>query len=404
MAPHYPIAALGHLPLQDDDAAPGASRSHAPLAAARRLGDFDFHHNGIGFLRFFFASLVVWSHAFNLGGFGIDPLSALTKGVEDGGTIAVDGFFVLSGFLIARSFERTAHLGRYLWHRALRIFPGFWVCLAVVAFGAAPVLYVHERATLAGFFTAPNSPLTYLSSNALLVMNQYNIGGLLASAPVPLLFNHSLWTLQYEFLCYLMVGALGTLVLATRRPAIFLIPLGVCFALFAAASWYRGLEQVPTPLRAFELYTFFAIGMCAYAFRDRVPVRGSLAVLSLVLVAATVATRAYGLVLPFALSYLTLYAAMALPLRDFDRRCDLSYGIYIYAFPISQLLTAFGAARVGFMGYFSAAYLMSLAFAAASWFGIEKRFLALKDAVFTSKLRSNVRIPLREGSSRAVLP
>lgn len=339
-----------------------------------------------------------------MGGFGVDPLFALTKGAEDAGSVAVDCFFVLSGFLIGRSFERTAHLGRYLWHRALRIFPGFWACLVLVAFGVAPILYVHERATLAGFFGAPNSPWTYIGSNALLVMNQYNVAGLLANAPVPLLFNHSLWTLQYEFLCYLMVGALGTLVLATRRPALFLVPLGICYALFAAASWHLGLEPVRTPVRAFELYTFFAIGICAYAFRDRVPIRGSFALLSLVLIACTIATRAYGLVLPFALSYLTLYVAMVLPLRDFDRRCDLSYGIYIYAFPIAQALTAFGAARVGFMGYLSAAYFISLAFAAASWFGIEKRFLALKNAVFTSKLRSNVRIPLREGSSRAVLP
>ncbi|HEX3671626.1 MAG TPA: acyltransferase [Candidatus Cybelea sp.] len=404
MAPHYPIAALGRLPLQDDGAAAGAPRSHAPLAAPRRLGDFDFRHNGIGFLRFFFASLVVWSHAFTLGGFGVDPLFALTKGAEDGGSVAVDCFFVLSGFLIARSFERTAHLGRYLWHRALRIFPGFWACLVVVAFGVAPILYAHERASLAGFLSPPNSPWTYLGSNAMLVMNQYNIAGLLANAPVPLLFNHSLWTLQYEFLCYLMVGALGTLVLATRRPAIFLVPLVVCFALFAAASWHLGLEPVRTPVRAFELYTFFAVGICAYAFRDRVPLRGSFALLSVLLIACTITTRAYVVVLPFALSYLTLYVAMVLPVRDFDRRCDLSYGIYIYAFPISQLLTALGAARVGFVGYFSAAYLISLWFAAASWFGIEKRFLALKNAALTSKLWDRVRVPLREGSSRAVLP
>ncbi len=402
LAPDHPVAALGHLPFQ------GAGPVVRPSDSSRRLSDFDFSHNGIGFLRFFFASLVVWSHAFNLGGFGIDPLSAFTKGVEDGGTIAVDGFFVLSGFLIARSFERTGHLGRYLWHRALRIFPGFWACLVVVAFGFAPLVYVHERATLAGFFAGPNSPWTYLSSNALLVMNQYDIGGLLAGAPVPLLFNHSLWTLQYEFLCYLMVGALGTLVLVMRKPALFLLPLGLCFALFAAASWYRSLEQVPTALRAFELYTFFAIGLCAYVFRERLPVRGSLACLSLLLVAATIATRAYGLVLPFALSYLTLYVAMFLPLRDFDKRCDLSYGIYIYAFPISQLSTAFGVAREGFMAYLGLAYFASLAFAAASWFGIEKRSLALKNSVFSRDVRpqlgDRVRIPVREGASRTVIP
>jgi peptidoglycan/LPS O-acetylase OafA/YrhL len=339
----------------------------------------------------------VWSHAFNLGGFGIDPLSALTKGVEDAGTIAVDGFFLLSGFLITRSFEGTGNLGRYIWHRALRIFPGFWTCLAVVAFAFAPLVFAHERGTLAGFFAGPASPTSYVTSNALLAMRQYNIGGLLATAPVPLLFNHSLWTLQYEFLCYLMVGALGTLLVMTRKPASFLLPLVGCLALFAAASWWRGLEQVPTSLRTLELYTFFAIGACAYLYRDRIPIRGSIAVLSLLLIAATLATRVYGAVLPFALSYLTIYAAMRLPLRDFDKRFDLSYGIYIYAFPISQLLTAFGATAFGFAAYFTAAYAGSIVLAAASWFGIEKRALALKN------LGDNVRIPSGERAPRPVL-
>lgn len=337
----------------------------------------------------------MWSHAFSLGGFGIDPLSALTKGVEDVGTIAVDGFFLLSGFLITRSFEGTGNLGRYIWHRALRIFPGFWACLAVVAFAFAPLVFAHERGTLAGYFAGPDSPWWYVASNALLVMRQYNIGGLLATAPVPLLFNHSLWTLQYESLCYLMVGALGTLLAITRRPASFLVPLVGCLALFVAASWWRGLEQVPTSLRAVELYSFFAIGACAYLYRDRIPIRGSIAVLSLLLIAVTLPTRIYGTVLPFALSYVTIYAAMRLPLRDFDKRCDLSYGIYIYAFPISQLLTAFGATAFGFTAYFTAAYAGSIILAAGSWFGIEKRTLALKSLSLPEVRRLGLRAPIK---------
>ncbi len=327
--------------------------------------------------------MVVWSHAFTLGGFGVDPLFAITKGAVDAGSVAVDCFFLLSGLLITRSIQRADGLGRYLWHRALRIFPGFWACLVVAAFAFAPMLYVHERGTLAGFFTGTNSPWTYVSSNAVLVMNQYGIAGLLAHAPVPLLFNHSLWTLQYEFFCYLVIGALGTLVILARRPAIILVPLAACFVVFVAGSWHRGLQPVPTTLRGFEICTFFWIGSFAFLFRDRIPMRGSLAFLAALLTAATLTTHAYGIVLPFSLSYLTLYVAMFLPLRDFDKRRDLSYGIYIYAYPILQLLAAFGAARAGYPAYLGAAYLISLAFAAASWFGIEKRSLALKDLVFS---------------------
>ena len=248
-----------------------------------------------------------------------------------------------------------------------------------MAFVFAPVLFIHERGTLAGYLSSPNSPWTYLTANAFLAMNQYNVAGLLAKAPVPLLFNRSLWTLQYEFYCYLMVAVLGAFAITGRRRSILLVPLSIAFALFIAGSVVRGQQTVPTTLRSMELYTFFAIGACAYLYRSRIPMRGSVAALAFLSIAATLPTRVYGVVLPPALGYLTLYAATILPLRDFDKRADFSYGMYIYAFPISQLLTAFGATAAGFAGYFSAAYAISLAFAVASWFGIEKRALALKN-------------------------
>ena len=225
-----PPDALGHLPAEGDRSAPpeggpsARNRQLSRTSGAPTLGDFDFRFNAIGFLRFLLASAVVWSHTFHLGGFGADPITYWTKSSEDAGSLAVEGFFVLSGFLIVRSFERTANPLRYLWHRALRIFPGFWTCLVVTAFAFAPIAFVRERGTLAGFLTAtPSSPWTYVTHNLSLAMNQYGIAGLLAHVPWPGVFNHSLWTLQYEFYCYLVVAVLGTIALMRKSFAIFSI-------------------------------------------------------------------------------------------------------------------------------------------------------------------------------------
>ena len=347
------------------------------------LTDFDFRSNSIGFLRFLFASMVIWSHSFNLGGFGPEPLSHLTKGVEDVGSIAVDGFFVLSGFLITRSYERIHKLGRYLWHRALRIFPAFWACLIVVSFGFAPVIFFRAHGSMTGFFGSPNAPWSYVTANALLQMRQYNIAGLLTTVPYPLVFNHSLWTLQYEFYCYLAVGVLGPFAFLNRRPLLALAPFVLFLSLFAFVSLVRGLQNVPVALRVIELYAFFAAGACAYLFRNYVPTRGPIALACAAAIVVTISTRAYGITLPVCLSYLTLYAAMKLPLRSFDRRFDFSYGLYIYAYPIQQALSVFRVNAFGFSSYCFVAFLGSLVFAAASWFAIEERSLRLKKIVLS---------------------
>jgi peptidoglycan/LPS O-acetylase OafA/YrhL len=69
---------------------------------------------------------------------------------------------------------------------------------------------------------------------------------------------------------------------------------------------------------------------------------------------------------------------MRLPLRGFDRRLDLSYGLYIYAFPVQQLLALYGVGALGFAPYFLSALAIAGALAAASWFAIEKPSLSLK--------------------------
>jgi peptidoglycan/LPS O-acetylase OafA/YrhL len=79
--------------------------------------------NSFTFLRLFFALAVVFGHSYVLGGFGAEPLTLLTGGVISGREIAVQGFFVLSGFLIAKSLAENPSLWRFACHRAFRILP-----------------------------------------------------------------------------------------------------------------------------------------------------------------------------------------------------------------------------------------------------------------------------------------
>ena len=170
---------------------------------------YDVRSNSIGFLRLLFAGTVLLSHTWVLGNFGNEPLQ---YGPVNIGNIAVCGFFALSGLLIAQSAERFS-LGRFAWHRAIRILPGFWVCLLVVSFGFAPLAYLAQHGSLTGFLSATDGPLRYLQMNDTLRIQQYGISGTPAGLPFPggdhQVWNGSLYTLWPEVKCYIAMGLLA---------------------------------------------------------------------------------------------------------------------------------------------------------------------------------------------------
>ncbi len=339
------------------------------------LGDLDLRSNSIGFLRFFFAATVIWSHAYRLGGFGDDLLNRINVNAPTTGFLAVGGFFVLSGFLITRSYETVGSTGRFIWHRFLRIFPGFWVCLAVTAFGFAPLAFLYEHGTLLHYFAEVPAPWSYITSNFLLAINQQHIGTVLAHVPSPLDLNLSLWTLNPEFFCYCCIAALGVVGVLRRVPAIVATIALLLLAGYTMLLWRYG-DIILIEIEA--LFVYFAFGSYAYLVRSRLPILPWIATLCAAALLGTLTTRAFAFVAIPCIAYLTLFAAMRLPFRNFDRRMDLSYGLYIYAFPVQQLLALYGLSALGFTPYFLGALAITAALAATSWFCIERPSLSLK--------------------------
>ncbi|HEY0613986.1 MAG TPA: acyltransferase [Candidatus Elarobacter sp.] len=354
------------------------------------LRSFDFRHNAIGFLRLAFAALVVVSHAYPLGGFGDDPVSRWSGGHEDLGNLAVAGFFVLSGFLITRSAERSRTIPRFLWHRFLRIFPAFWTCLVVTVVVLAPAAALLEGRSLAGYLAAePDAPLRYLAVNADLTMRQYGIGGLLDRVPYPRAFDGSLWTLRFEFGCYAAIAALAALQVLRRRRSLLAALTAVLFAVYAVPVAIAGLTSARFPLDVIaqgnnrlvcELIVYFFLGGCAYAYRDRIPLTRSAGIAGLLIGIVALHSPFYGVFSTLGFTAATLWLAAELPLRDVDRRIDLSYGLYIYAFPLQQLCVLAGLARMGLAVYVAVPLLGALTMACGSWFAVERPALSLKEA------------------------
>ncbi|GAA4974553.1 acyltransferase family protein [Actinoplanes utahensis] len=360
---------------------------------SRRTVDtaFSTPDNSFGFLRLLFAFAVLVSHSLPIGYGRDDPGVGLSHGQTGLGEIGILGFFTISGFLITRSGGRLP-LPRYLWHRALRILPGFWVCLLVTAFVIAPVVALIEGGGLSG-------QVSYVLNNALVKIRQYGIGELFLDTPYgertgTSVVNGSLWSLFYEFLCYLMVAGLALLgVLRRARWVVVLLAAG------GLALIVRDLvraPRIPGPQGAHEpflgiaaldaysliyLTYIFLLGALFELYRRRIVLNDFGAMVAVLTVAGTLQFGAFAVLGYPAFAYLVLWLAVRLPapFRRIGRHSDYSYGFYIYAFPVQQLLALLGVPKLGLVVYVLLATAGTFALAIPSWHLIERPAMAWKN-------------------------
>ena len=331
-----------------------------------------------------------------MGGFGTDPLHGVSNGRLNIGSVAVAMFFALSGFLIARSATNCPSVFRFLWHRFLRIFPGYWVCLVVCACLFVPVMSFIEFDTLTGAFSLPwNTPQSFIIGNAgLFHLNEFSIpgimfiqpntiAGLLRQNPVPCILNGTLWTLPIEVSCYLAVAALAAIGVLRRARFIIAALFVVSWPLYAFYYFDPVGFSGCFPIRGFKflvmLCPFFAAGAACFLYREKIPYSLTLFVISVALLAASLPFGVFGLVVPLAMTYAFLCLAFALPFARFDRKGDFSYGTYIYAFPVQQTLALVRIQDYGFVVNFAGTLLLTSIFAFLSYRLIEAPCLRWKN-------------------------
>ena len=329
------------------------------IGSAWQTGINQFH-----LIRLVAAWLVIYSHAWPItGSAGSDLVGRLTH-VRTAGALAVDVFFLISGFLVAASLSRHS-VRDFLIARALRIYPALAVCVGLTVLVLGPLL-----TTSAGYWHNPET-WRYLLSNLTLWRAEFWLPGVFETLPRTAV-NGSLWTLPIEarlYLALLVAGALG--VLTPRR---YLPSRALAIAGATAYAWHA--SPLPEHLAYLIWVTsFFITGTLIWVLRARIALHGKW-VLALLLVAAL--TRGSTIFIPayFALvAYGTFWLALR-GHRTFIRHTDLSYGLYLYGWPAQQLALLVGATSVA--ANTALASVLALAFAAASWWLIEKPALALK--------------------------
>lgn len=360
-------------------AALATGRHRASPAPWRTIQDaLDPRCNGLNLLRLILATGVIVYHSFRLLGRTI-PAGPVEQALSQ---LWVDGFFVLSGFLIVGSWCRRPEIAPFVRNRFLRIYPGFFVCLVLTAWVFAPL-----GAHLGDDDLAVADQVHYIVTNAGLYIRDFGIGGTPTDVPESGAWNGSLWTLVWEALCYLAVLVAGVVGLLRLRHGVLAVFLGAWALALVTDVTALGDRSFPLLTRAYgslgmaDLGRFalvFAAGGLVHRYQGRLPCRWSVVGLCAVVVTVTMWLPDYRLVAAPALAYGLVAAGALLRRPRFHITQDISYGMYIYGFPVQQLLVLAGVGAWGVGGLAVAAMILTVPLAAMSWFLVERPAMRVK--------------------------
>lgn len=355
--------------------------------------------NNFDFLRIMAAAAVIVGHSYHLLGIGYPP-GLLGVPIQ---TFGVYVFFSLSGFLIGQSLNRSSALSGYLRNRALRLFPGLGIVVVLSSFVVGPLV---TSVALPDYFTNP-ATWGYLANLGLYPV--YVLPGVFLDLPYPAAVNGSLWTLPVEFACYVILPVVFLIrgwgrVLAAAALALI---VGLTALQLAAAQTTIVLYGTNAHDAASLAVFFFASAAISVVHARRpswlrvdvalVAVVGTF-VLSIFVPDAVI--YALWIILPYASVAFGLQATPVL--RRFGRWGDPSYGIYLWGFPIQQMIVHFIGVKPKLLNLVLVLVVTGLV-GYGSWWAVERHALKLKSrprSLVSPKTTNN----LDSGSFPSIFP
>jgi peptidoglycan/LPS O-acetylase OafA/YrhL len=340
------------------------------------------HTNNYDFIRLVAATLVIVGHAYAI--LALPGTPAFFRSSVS--TYAVKVFFVLSGYLVVKSWVHDPHVWRFITKRALRIMPALFGVVFLSAVVMGPFITTLR---LSEYFTHLHFWI-YFSNLRFLIA--YSLPAVFTENIYPHAVNGSLWSLPAEVFMYFLVMLTGIIATALSGRwftalwvALTVVALGLNTLAFGFGSQiFTGKVVYGTSVFAVvEVSPYFMVGGCLYLLRDWVP-QSALAAIALIAVGYYLSISAYPVEL--ALIFITSYAVITLGnlstpgFNQFGRYGDISYGVYLYGFPVAQLFSRAYGHDLSVYSHIGLTIATTYVLAFGSWHLLEKRALTYKPA------------------------
>lgn len=324
--------------------------------------------NNLNLIRLVAAILVIFSHAFALNG----KHDILHSQQWSFGTLAVSVFFFVSGILITNSFVNSKNIFEYIFARFIRIIPAYFIVISISVFILGTLFTNLElKAYLTKYET-----YQYLK-NLFFFPLYWELPGVFQSNQYYQAINGSLWTLPLEVLCYVYVLIIGFLSLLRNKILAFLVFI-ISYFLYLSPDVTFNYFGYPSE-QILSVFLYFSLGIVVYNIKEYLLLDKKVAMLSILILLVSLKFGFLKEIFILFGSYLVLYIGYQNPFKytNFILKNDLSYGIYIYAFPIQQaFINIYG--NMNPLTNFIYSLFITIIFAFISWKLIEKKSLRLK--------------------------
>lgn len=337
--------------------------------------------NNFDFLRVVFAFTVAFAHLIELSDLEIlKPFKVFFNT-----RLAIDGFFIVSGFLIAKSYENSTTIKDYIIRRAKRIIPAYAVVILVSAFflSAISTYSLSEYFSNIQFWKYLTANLSFQNYLEPCLPGVFETNKFCA-------VNGALWTIKLEEAFYLLVPVFYWLVRVKKFNFYVLIIivylLSVTYYMyFLSIDNYRIAKQLPGAL------AFFGTGIVFYKnFSLLQKWKDYIIIPCLIIFFLEHYILKTQLLKPVAFGFMVFYVAYSFRfLNNFGKYGDFTYGIYIYHFPLIQLFV--------YLGLFNKyppvlicvfVLMLTLLLAILSWYLIEIPYLSKNRRLRQKKLWS----------------